>query len=217
MSFHTLGRLVVVVGVIMALVWVILVLRFFSPEEFGRLKDIVSIIQSGVTVVAIVAGGIIAAAKLELFRDFEPHLTVSHTINYRPIGDSYVHIDVTATLHNSSRVKVELREGIFRLQEIVPVLDDQELEERLAAREVISNDPSFVQWPAIGEFSCNWGNYNLVVEPGQVVRETVEFIISKEIKTVVVRSIFHNLTPSAGSPQGWRTTTVYDMMDEPAN
>lgn len=212
----TRRNLLIALTIMASLTLALAALHWLLPDA-SRFKDMAGIVQSVVTVLAIITGGIIAAAKLELFRDFEPHLTVSHTINYRPIGDSYVHIDVTATLHNSSRVKVELREGIFRLQEIAPVLDDQELEERLAAREVSSDDPSFVQWPTIGELSCNWGNYNLVVEPGQVVRETVEFIISKEIKTVVVRSIFHNLTPSAGSPQGWRTTTVYDMMDEPAN
>ena len=59
-------------------------------------------------------------------------------------------LDVTAMLHNSSRVKVEIYEGEFLLQEIAPVLDDQELEELLDARIPIGRNRAFGQWPVIG-------------------------------------------------------------------
>ena len=209
------GNLLLVLGILAGVGLALAGLNRWLPGDH-ELKDLAAVMQAVVTMAAIIYAGIVAAAKLEVFRDFEPHLTISHQVNHRAVGDSYVHIDVTATLHNSSKVKVELREGSFYIQEIGPVLDDQELEERLAAREFSTADGSFVQWPTIGEFSCNWGNYNLVVEPGQVVRETVEFVISKETKTIVVQSVFHNLTPTAGTPQGWRTATVYDIMDKPS-
>lgn len=209
------GNLLLVLGILAGVGLALAGLNRWLPGDH-ELKDLAAVMQAVVTMAAIIYAGIVAAAKLEVFRDFEPHLTISHQVNHRAVGDSYVHIDVTATLHNSSKVKVELREGSFHIQEIAPVLDDQELEERLAAREFIAADGSFVQWPIIGEFSCAWGNYNLVVEPGQIVRETVEFVISKETKTVVVRSVFHNLKPTAGTPQGWRTATVYDMTNKPS-
>ena len=211
-----IGNMLVVLAVVAGLIGVATVLNQVLPEEHSRYKDVVGIIQSVAIAAALIIGGIIAQAKLELFRHFEPHLTIAHTINHRPIGDSYTHIDVTATLHNSSRVKVELREGLFRLQEIGPVLDDQELEERLAAREFIANDAAFIQWPVIGEFSCNWGNYNLVVEPGQVYQETVEFVVSKEIGTVAIHSLFHGAASPRETPQSWGMTTVYDMLNKPA-
>lgn len=207
-----IGNMLVVLAVVVGLIGVVAVLHGVLPEEPSRYKDLVGIIQSGAIAAALIIGGIIANAKLELFRHLEPHLTIAHTINHRPIGESYVHIDVTATLHNNSKVKVELREGLFRLQEIAPVLDDQELEERLAARNFISDDAAFVQWPTIGEFSCNWGNYNLIVEPGQVYRETVEFVVPKEIGTVAIHSLFQRAAPRRETPQSWGMTTVYDMM-----
>ena len=82
-------------------------------------------IQSAITSVAIVVGGAFALFKLQVFRTFEPHLTITQEVSHRPVGDSYVHIVVTATLHNSSRVRVDLREGLFRLQQIQPILDEE--------------------------------------------------------------------------------------------
>ena len=63
--------------------------------------------QGSVTAFAILAGGFFAAYKLEVFRDFAPHLTITHAITHRAVSDSYVYISVSITLHNSSRVKVD--------------------------------------------------------------------------------------------------------------
>ena len=206
------GNLLLVLGILAGVGLALTGLNRWLPGDH-ELKDLAAVMQAVVAMTGIIYAGIVAAAKLEVFRDFEPHLTISHQVNHRAVGDSYAHIDVTATLHNSSKVKVELREGAFYIQEIGPALGDRELEERLAAREFSAADGSFVQWPTIGEFSCNWGNYNLVVEPGQIYRETVEFVVSKEIGTVAIHSHFHRATTSGETPQGWGMTTVYDMID----
>ena len=81
--------------------------------------------QAIATVVLICVGGVFAYRRLQLFRTFEPHLTISHEVAHRFIGDSYVHIDVTATLRNSSRVQVEILEGFFSLMKISPASDEQ--------------------------------------------------------------------------------------------
>ena len=74
--------------------------------------------------VAICIGGVFAYKRLQVFRTFEPHLTISHRVSHRYTGDSYVHIDVTATLYNSSKVQVELREGFSLLQLVAPASDE---------------------------------------------------------------------------------------------
>ena len=182
--------------------------------ELTWFKDLSSIIQAAFATAAIMGAAIFAIFKLQLFRDFAPHLTISHTINHRPIGESYVHMDVTATLHNSSRVKVELYEGEFLLQEVAPVLDDQELEERLEARSSMGRNMAFGQWPIIGQAVSDWGYSYLTIEPGQTFQETIEFVISKEITTVVVQSFFYNSGHSEGSrkPESWGITSVYDIV-----
>ena len=184
--------------------------------ELSWFKDLATIIQAAFATAAIIGAAIFAIFKLQLFRDFAPHLSISHTINHCPIADSYVHIDVTATLHNSSRVKVELQKGEFFLQEVAPVLDDRELEERLDWRRYIEDDRPFSQWPVIDRFEFDYGSYDLIIEPGQTFQETVEFVISREITSVAVQSAYYNSSFSEGSkkPESWGITTVYDIVKQ---
>ena len=115
------------IGVVLLTTTIALFVLNRTLTDAERGKDLAAIIRSLVTVVAIVGGGAFAYYKLQIFRVFEPHLTISHEVSHRYIGDNYVHIAVTATLHNSSKVKMELRKGVFLLQQISP-LSDEEIE-----------------------------------------------------------------------------------------
>ena len=81
--------------------------------------------QAIATVALICVGGIFAYRRLQIFRTFEPYLTISHEVSHRNIGESYVHIDVRATLYNGSKVQVELRDGFFVLLQISPSTDKE--------------------------------------------------------------------------------------------
>ena len=52
---------------------------------------------AGVTALADILGGILVACKWQVFRESEPHLTITHEVSHRPVGESYIHIAVTAT------------------------------------------------------------------------------------------------------------------------
>ena len=69
------------IGGALASLIMVFVLLNLGVGSAGKLKDIAAIIQSSVTVVAIVAGGIFAYYKLQLFRDLEPHLTITHEVS----------------------------------------------------------------------------------------------------------------------------------------
>lgn len=175
-------------------------------------NDVARIVQASVTAVAIAAGGVFAGVKLQIFRDFTPHLTISHEISHRAIGDSYIHIAVTANLHNSSRVRMDFREGLFRLQRIGPVSDDEM--ESLYAQVFIDNEYNHLQWPTLDEIIFNWNQGELMVEPGESQPETYEFIVSAEVKSVVIYSYFYNSRPSKLSQApGWGRATVYDIIN----
>ena len=205
-------------GLIVGAVVVALVVAFallnVSLSGAGRFKDIAAIVQSSVTAVAIVAGGIFAYYKLQLFRDLDPHLTISHEVSHRFIGDNYVHIAVTANLHNSSRVSVEVRRFTFRLQEISPVSDSEI--ERLYKEMFEDRIEDYLQWPILEEIELDKEKNVMVIEPGETYYETNEFIISTGIKTVMVYTYFDNSTPSrkSQSAEGWDATTIYDIVDD---
>ena len=181
--------------------------RTWTDAERG--KDLAAIVQSIVTVVAIVGGGAFAYYKLQIFRVFEPHLTISHEVSHRYMGDSYVHIAVTATLHNSSRVKMELRKGFFLLQQLSPLRDEDI--EPLYEQVFEDQDYEHIQWPTLEEVEREFGEGDLIVEPGESHPETIEYILPRWHKSVMVYTYFYN--PVSSTPQGWTATNVYDMGD----
>ncbi len=204
------GALIIVAT--LAFLAVILLVLHFTLTDTGRAGDLAGITLSIVTTLAIVVGGIFAAYKWQIFRDFEPHLTITHEVSHRPVGDSYVHIDVTATLHNSSRVQIELREGFFLLQQIAPVSDEEV--ESLYAEVFVDKERNALQWPTLANVPRIWSKNELIVEPGEAHQETYEFIVPIYVKSVMIYTYFYNSRHSqpSQSSEGWGATTVYDII-----
>ena len=211
---QVLGVTVLIVGALALLVCLALILDLLLAEQ-GRAKDIASIIQSFAASLAILAGGIYALYKLQVFRTLEPHMTIAHRVSHRRIGDSYVHIDVTASLYNSSKVKLELREGFFLLQQVAPV-SDRDVE---ALYTETFEDRRFdnIQWPTLEEAAGTWEEGELVVEPGESHAETLEFIVPADVGSVLIYTYFYNhmAARSPGAAEGWAATTVHDIIEAP--
>lgn len=203
-------------GVMFALgflvIWgvITLPLYLFLPRS-DVFKDVSAVLQSFITALAIAAGGYFALFKLQVFRNLQPHLTISHEITHRVVSDSYVHISVTAVLRNSSRVKVEIEEGSFHLLRIAPVTDGEV--ERLYEQVFRDASKKNLQWEILDEINRDWNSGELIVEPGESHPETYEFIVSREFRSVLVYTYFYNpaYSEGAGVAQGWHATTVYDI------
>jgi hypothetical protein len=114
----------IIIGVLGSLAAFALTLHFTLPGV-NNVKNIAAIVQASTTALAVGIAGAFAGYKLRVFRDFQPHLTITQDISHRRIGDSYWHIAVTATMRNTSKVEVEIQKRIFRLQQISPISDDE--------------------------------------------------------------------------------------------
>ena len=176
-----------------------------------RIMDSARSVHAIGILVAICVGGVFAYQRLQLFRTFEPHLTISHRIDHRPIGDSYTYIHVTATLHNSSKVQVELRNGYFLLQQIAPETDEQI--ENLYVEVYVDRKYVDLQWTTLEKSDRNWDKGELVVEPGESHPETCEFIVSRDIESVMIYSYFYDqrFSQGTGPERGWLSSTVCDI------
>ena len=163
--------------------------------------------QAIVTAVAIFAAAVFAVLKLQIFRTFAPHLTIWQKVSHRRIGESCVHIDVVVTLRNSSRVKVELRQGLFLLQRISPT-NDEDIE-ALYAPSFINRTYPDILWPVIGDMQRSWDENSQIIEPGAAHQEVCEFIVAADVKSVLAYSYFHN--PHSLNPWGCESTTIHDL------
>ena len=215
--------LLIFVGVLAALAVSVGALNFWltdaardktSPSEISRIREVVGIVQGVAAALLIVVGGVFAYRKLQLFRDFEPHLTITQSVASRAVGTQYAHISVIATLRNSSKVKVEIRKWFFCIRQIQP-MDDADVE-NLYKRSFNPDDFQDIDWPLLDEVQRRIGPNELVVEPGESHHEPCEFIISKEAKSVLVYSYFYNQAHSENShsAQGWTATTFHDIILE---
>ena len=153
-------------------------------------------VESVITIIAIVIAGIFAWRNGIIFRHRSPHINISHEITHRFISPSYTHLIVTATLRNSSRVKVEFLDGLFILQKIAPLNDAevtqlyaQSLDDAAVANEEL-NDP---QWETLDEIWSVWDKDDLIVEPGSTVALTIEFIVPKSIEAVLITTYLYNI------------------------
>ena len=183
---------------------VISINMWLTDDGFGESARTFQVI---VTVVAIFIAAAFALLKLQIFRVFAPHLTITQKVTHRLIGESYIHIEVSVSLRNSSRVKIELRKGFYLLQQISPV-DDEEAE-RLYSQVFADMETIYLLWPTLDEVHRTWDEETLIIEPGEVHQEVCEFIVTTGIKSVLVYSYFYNTVSS--SPTGWYCTTIYDV------
>ena len=173
--------------------------------DAAPLGDWADIVLALVTILAILFGGLFAAVKFELFRDFEPHLTISHTINHRRLGGGYTHIDVKATLQNSSRVRVELNEGFYLLQQVSPAPSDVDFP---------GDNLLYPPWPILDEASFNLGDNNIVLEPNQSLQEVFQFMVPSYVETLLIHYILYDWASTEEVPKGWGITEVYDIIGD---
>ena len=181
-------------------------------SDAAHLKDAAAVVQALITAAAIGIGGAFAWFKLQIFRDLTPHLTITHEVGHRIISPSYALIDVTVVLHNGSKVHVELREAIFRLQMVAPISDE---EAATLYDEMYENRGVRARWPKLNEVERSWEEGELIVEPGESHRESCDFIVSRDVAAARVYTFFHNpsFQEGGGMASGWGATTVYDARD----
>ena len=171
-----------------------------------------SVVQALVTVVAIGVGGVWAFYKLEIFREFQPHLTISQEVRHRKLGDRHIHISVTANLVNNSKVAIEIRQAEFRIQQISP-FDDEEIDTLYKKFLATPNREKYFPFPSIFEYCREWESNELIIEPSEAETEVYEFVVRDEFDAVSVDAFFADTTNLAGSksPKGWAATSIYDI------
>ena len=202
---------IIVAAILALLVGIVAAVNRWLPE-LGQTSDAVAMMQVFATALVLVAGGVFAYRKLQLFRDFEPHLTVTQYVNTRAVGNQYAHIAVTTTLHNSSKVRVEVRECLFRIHQIQPLSDDDV--EHYYVEAFQNGGDGYINWPVLEQIERSLQPSELVVEPGEYHHEPCEFIVSSDVQTALVYSYFYNeqWAEHSRSAQGWTATTVHDIV-----
>ena len=204
------------------------------PETLGTWAGIAQAIAA---VIAIGLGGIFAWRRGLLFRYGQPHLTISHEVTHRTVSTGYAHIEITSILRNTSRVKVEIRDGLFTVQQIAPMPDYyvEDLYRQAFLARISYRD---FQWPVLEDIRLEWEKDELIAEPGETLAITLEYVTPKGVESVLFTTQFYNMkvlgkmgenvAPREAAPRkllrfwrrsgpkGWFRTTAYDIIDRNA-
>ena len=200
-------------------------------------KDWLAIVGAAVSIVVVIGGGILARRNAQIFRARSPHVVLSHEISHRFVGDSYVHIFVTAVMHNTSRVHIEFLDGFGSIQQVKPISDDDV--EYLYQQVFVDQDFGNLQWTPLDTLRLHWPKDGLLVEPGETETEIFDFVVQREMRSVAITTYFYNSRvvgkiPDAikldavtrrkkrllrwrreSGPLGWGRTSVYDIVESP--
>ena len=205
-----------------------------GPALTAMVGEWIAIVGGAAAVAAAIAGGFLAWRNAQIFRAKAPHVIVEHEVSHRPVGTQYVHIFVTAVLHNKSRVHVEFLDGFATIQQVKPISDaDVEvLYEQVFVNQTFMN----VQWPSLGTQRHRWDRDGLLVEPGETETEVFDFVVQRDVESVAITTYFYNERVVGQLPTdieldavkrrerrfrrwltergalGWGRTTVYDIM-----
>ena len=172
-----------------------------------------------VTAMAIVAGLAIAWYKLDIFREFEPHLTIEQTIQSRLLGNSYRLIVANVVLTNKSKVLVKPLEGYCRLAQVSPLDDPEVIEIYLKALRQEDNNLEQFGWPLLAEVRRKWPDGDIAIEPSESHQETYQFIVDGDIESVVALTAIYNPAYRegvTGNAETWRCYTFYDVQPPPS-
>ena len=186
---------------------------FVMAELFdAQLAATATTVQALLTIAAIAIGGVYAFFKLEAFREFHPHLTITQHVKHRKIGDSYVHISIRAKLVNNSKVKIEILDASFWMQQIAPLLDS-DVEMLYSGFRSKPNRDKYFDYPTLMQFEREWDNDEFVIEPGESASENYEFIVKDELNTVSVTAFFNDQTTGStiDEQNGWAAISIYDL------
>ena len=186
------------------------------------------------TAVVVGLGGVFAWRGSYVFRSRAPHVTISHEISHRFIGNGYLHIAVTSVLHNSSRVNIEFLNGYSRIQRIAPALD--EYIEQKYVETFVKQEHGYIQWTTLDDYRHDWDKGAFSIEPRETGTEIFEFVVSSELESVMITTYFYNSRVvgkvaddidvrdaprlkrrwwrwlEVKGSRGWDRTTVYDIL-----
>jgi hypothetical protein len=170
-------------------------------KTLSKWKDIIDIIHSICVILAILWAGIWFFQQGEI----KPRTEVSHEITHRTIHDKNNWVHILVKIKNTGKTPVEIEKGTVYIQRIKP-LDEQLKKAIESGQDIIDKKNRMVIWP----YACKpqpLQKQSKKLLPGETERESYEFIVPLDVKTIKAYSYFESETYDIGT----RTVTIYDL------
>ena len=179
----------------------------FADSSHISVKDIVTIIQAVVTIIAVILGGVWTYFLFIKKRQRFPRASISHQIFYKRISESKALLNIKTVIANSGDVLLCLESGFVRIQQILPIPDD--IADIIKQdQDPVGEDKTEVDWPLISERFFTWDTGKCEIEPAESDQFVSDHVIDPQVQLISVYSYFKN-TKKRKRDIGWGATTVY--------
>jgi hypothetical protein len=169
--------------------------------KYEDLKNLAAIIQSFLTVAAIIIGGIWFLYRGEA----GTKANVSHVVSHVRISDDWTWVHIATRIENVGKTELDLDSGIIRIQQILP-LHNKVSDKLIAGTSLVDEKWKIVLWPTVCP-SYYFKGLEVNIAPGEDETIEHEFIIPSYIETAKIYSFIQ----TKGEEFGWDRTTIYHI------
>jgi hypothetical protein len=177
--------------------------------NISQFKEVVDIIQSAVTVIAMIVGGIWSYWLFVKNRQRYPRAGIAHHITHRRIGNDKLLLHVSVAISNVGDVLLSLVSLETRIQQVLP-LSDKVLEVINKGQNPVSEGETEVAWPLIDSQKLELERGDCEVEPGESQEIHHDFILDAETEAIEVYTYLIN-EQKRTREIAWDLTTLYEL------
>lgn len=171
------------------------------------MADLAETVKNVVETGAVIVGGWWTYRIFVKTRSAQPKATIAHKVSHRDLPEGRTLVQVMVTIKNEGTVKLEIPEGLFRLQQVLP-LPDRVAQKLDQGEDPVPEGKFEVLWAGLGERRARC---NLEIEPTESDQVTADFFLNQPRPELIeVYTYFQNVKKKK---IGWGLTTLYEIQD----
>ncbi len=172
------------------------------------IKDVVETIESLVTTLALIVGGIWTYILFVKHRQKFPKANLTTEVFQVSISDKKTLVHVIVTISNIGEVLLKLNNWEIRLLQILPLWEPL-LSKIKSEDDLVKEGETEIEWPLIGLREFNRKKVNIELEPGEKEQLHSDFIIDSALQLVQIYTFIQNNSKSG--PIGWPQTIFFHI------
>jgi hypothetical protein len=178
-----------------------------------RKKEIIELLQSVITIAAIVVGGVWTYRLFIEQRELKPHLNIRHAVVARVISPGVAWVHLTVTLENTGASLISLHRADVRVQQILPV--GPAIQAALnAGKTRVGRKNNLVPWPGLCRYVTT---PDLDIEPKETDNVEFDFLIPADVRSIRVYTYLENASATSKTRRmGWKLGSIHDISEAKA-
>lgn len=182
-----------------------------TKTKLSAVKEIAGLIQSLLTILAVIIGAGWALWEFGLKRVSTPKLVIEHRVTSLRVSDDYRLIHLSVRHENKGETLVHLDSADIRIQRVLPL--PKRVRDSIASGQSPAADGGVViAWPMLCRLNQST---SAELEPSESHELTYEFVIPAYVDVLKVYSYFRNSEKTRDDGEiGWAQTSIYSVPKE---